>query len=180
MVKMDIAGAILALINTVERFILPAAYALLPSRMQTPEATAMLLAIGLQESRFEHRTQVVNPGVEPPARGFWQFEAGGGVRGVLTHPASRHYLQTALRLLSYSPDTDTKTLHRLITDNDVLAAVCARLLLWTDYRPIPGQFAGAEAAWQCYIRNWRPGKPHRETWDAFHAEAWTRVLTPRG
>ncbi len=51
----------------------------------TPEGRLMLLAIGLQESRFEHRRQLGNG----PARGFWQFEAGGGVKGVMTHLASR-------------------------------------------------------------------------------------------
>src|SRR5690606_35531315 len=63
----------------VEQAIWPA-YALLPSRMDSDRATVMLLAIGLQESRFEHRRQI-----KGPARGFWQFERGGGVRGVMTH-----------------------------------------------------------------------------------------------
>src|SRR5690606_38643231 len=66
----------------VEQAIWPA-YALLPSRMDSDRATVMLLAIGLQESRFEHRRQI-----KGPARGFWQFERGRGVRGVLTHPAT--------------------------------------------------------------------------------------------
>src|SRR5690606_27518522 len=57
---------------------------LLPSRMDTPKARLMLLAIGLQESRFDHRRQIGGP-----ARGLWQFERGGGVRGVLRHPSSK-------------------------------------------------------------------------------------------
>ena len=52
------------------------AMALLPARMDTPEADCMLLAIGLQESRFVHRRQIGGP-----ARGFWQFEKGTRVIG---------------------------------------------------------------------------------------------------
>ena len=57
------------------------ALALLPAAMNTPQARCMLLAIGLQESRFVHRRQIGGP-----ARGFWQFERGtrtsrGGVWG---------------------------------------------------------------------------------------------------
>lgn len=158
------------MIAIVERFILPAAYSLLPARMSSPEATALLLAIGLQESRFQHRRQVGGP-----ARGFWQFERGGGVAGVLAHPASRPHLDVALSSLRYGTDLDSAGLYALIEHNDVLAAVIARLLLWTDYRPLPAEAAGPDASWSAYVRNWRPGKPHRNTWDAFHAEAWRRV-----
>ncbi|MCV6902125.1 MAG: hypothetical protein NTT76_05400, partial [Achromobacter xylosoxidans] len=57
------------------------ALALLPAGMDTQAAHVMLLAIGLQESRFTHRQQIGGP-----ARGFWQFEKGtrasrGGVWG---------------------------------------------------------------------------------------------------
>ena len=41
------------------------ALALLPAAMNTPQARCMLLAIGLQESRFVHRRQIGGP-----ARGF--------------------------------------------------------------------------------------------------------------
>lgn len=161
------------MIALVERYILPAAYALLPPALNTPEATALLLAIGLQESRFEHRVQTGGP-----ARGFWQFEEGGGVQGVLTHPASRPHLQAALTALHYPPDLTSGTLYPLLAHNDVLAALCARLLLWTDPHPLPGLPAGPEPAWAAYVRNWRPGAPHRATWNPFHAEGWRRVGTP--
>ena len=49
----------------------------------------------------------------------------------------------------------------------MLAAGIARLLLWTDPKPLPKRFEPrAEAqAWSYYERVWRPGKPHPETWD---------------
>ncbi len=73
------------------------AMALLPARMDTSEARCMLLAIGLQESRFVHRRQIGGP-----ARGFWQFERGtpasrGGVWGVFLHAASRDWLAELCR-----------------------------------------------------------------------------------
>lgn len=52
------------------------ALSLLPERMRSKEAVVMLLAIGLQESRFVHTYQLVQgkPGAKGPARGWWQFE----------------------------------------------------------------------------------------------------------
>lgn len=45
-------------------------------------ARRLVLAIGAQESGFTSRVQAP----VAHAKGFWQFEAGGGVRGVLSHP----------------------------------------------------------------------------------------------
>jgi hypothetical protein len=129
----------------------------------TPAARVMLYAIGLQESRFLHRRQIGGP-----ARGFWQFEQGGGVKGVLSHPASRERALTLCELREVEP-TSSAVYHRLEHD-DVLAAGFARLLLYTDPRRLPALHE-ADRAWDYYVRNWRPGKPHRHTWEAFHAQA---------
>ena len=65
----------------------------LPAKMDTAQARVMLYAIGLQESRFTHRYQVLNtPGAKGPARGFWQFEKGGGCKGVVNHDASKYWM----------------------------------------------------------------------------------------
>lgn len=135
----------------------------LPGKFASPEASVMLLAIGLQESRFEHRLQIGGP-----ARGFWQFERGGGVLGVLNHAATARHAKALCVLRSVSP-TPTEA-YRAIADDDLLACGFARLLLWTDPRelPTPGDIDGA---WDCYIRNWRPGKPHRSTWNALYQQA---------
>lgn len=124
----------------------------------------MLTAIGLQESRFLHRRQI-----RGPARGFWQFEHGGGVRGVLKHPASAPHIRRVLAALCYGDDSEA--CYNALADNDVLACAFARLLLWTGSGALPRQ-GDAEGGWQYYLALWRPGKPHRETWDAFYAEAW--------
>lgn len=132
------------------------ALALLGDRFQGADAERMLVAIVLQESGLRHRVQVGGP-----ARGLWQFERGGGVRGVLTHPATRERAARVCADLLYPPDE--ATVYDALADNDVLAACFARLLLWSDPKPLP---RSQDDAWACYQRNWRPGKPHPERWPA--------------
>ena len=143
------------------------ALTLLPPNMDTPQARVMLLAIGLQESRFEHRYQVVQgkPGAKGPARGFWQFELGtaasrGGVWGVFLHEASNGLLKkiAVQRGVALSPTN----IWQAIETDDVLAAAVARLLLWTDAKPLP-KLVDAEGAWLLYLRTWRPGAHARGT-----------------
>jgi len=142
--------------------ILPA-LALLPPAMNTPQARILMLAIGLQESRFQHRRQIGGP-----ARGFWQFERNGGVRGVLTHPASR---EDALRICAARDAAPVSaTVHATLETDDILAAAFARLLLWTDPLRLPAA-GDADGAWALYLRTWRPGKPHPQTWPALYAQA---------
>jgi hypothetical protein len=131
-------------------------------------APAHLLAIALQESGCYARTQIGGG----PARGFWQFEIGGGVTGVLTHPASKAHLYRVLLTLAYPPAASA--VHAAIEHNDILAAVCARLLLWTDAKPLPGP-TETEAGWQMYERTWRPGRPRPETWPDYYRQAWQMV-----
>lgn len=128
----------------------------------TPAARVMLLTIGQQESRFLYRAQVPSK----IARGFWQFEKGGGVKGVLTHMSSASEMTRVLDLIHVTRDD----VYQAIEYHDALAAVCARLLLYTDPHPLPA-VSNAEGAWQLYSRVWRPGKPHRETWDVYHTKA---------
>ncbi len=152
----------------VNRRIIPAAYALLPYRMADYHATALLLSIGLQESGFVTRRQ----GGGGPARGFWQFERGG-VLGVLTHAASGRYVSPVLEALAYPPDPEGGV-YELLEHNDVIAAVVARLLLWTDKAPLPPR-DDPSGAWKLYLRLWRPGRPHPDTWAANYARAWAAI-----
>ena len=162
------------MIDLIVRSTIPAALSILPPKMDTTGARAMLVAIGLQESRFLYRRQV-NHG---PARGFWQFEKAG-VRGVMKHEASRGPAREALRFLKYEHLVDeqsfqTADIQYALEDNDMLACVFARLLLWT----LPGTMPKAHESalgWAQYLDAWRPGKPHQATWDALFREAWNRV-----
>lgn len=152
------------------------ALALLPPKMTSAEAVVMLLAIGLQESRFKYRYQIVhgNPYQKGPARSYWQMERGGGVVGVMTHHATNEYAHMLCGTCCVP--FDSVLVHDRIETDDVLAAGFARLLLWADRRPLPALDASHEEAWDCYIRNWRPGKPHRGTWNEFHAQALGQVI----
>ena len=62
-----------------------------------------------------------------------------------------------------------------IERDDVLACGVARLLFFTDPLRLPA-VGDTASAWDLYARRtWRPGKPHRQTWDAFHAQAREQV-----
>lgn len=137
------------------------AYALLPEKMNTPQATTLLLAIALQESDLKYRAQKGGP-----ARGYLMFEHSGGVAGVLKHHTTEFYAASACRALDY-PVTSV-AVYQAIEHNDILAAAFARLLLWTLPQPLavnPG------SAWEQYMQAWRPGKPHPERWEA----SWSRA-----
>lgn len=137
--------------------VLPA-LSMLPKPMDSSAACVMLLSIGLQESGFKFRRQMGNG----PALGFWQFEKGGGVRGVLTHDATWHH---AMRLCAASGvKAAPAPVWNAMERDDVLAAGFARLLLWSDPKPLPST---SDAAWALYLRTWRPGKPHPETWPKY-------------
>ena len=148
---------------------------LLPPAMDSKEARVMLYAIGLQESRFTHRAQVLAGGGKGPARSFWQFERAGGVRGVLRHPASKFWMHSVCNARNV-PAQETSVWLAMETD-DVLAAAAARLLLFTDPARLPAVGEQAES-WTYYLRNWRPGKPHPRTWPECYETALKAVGEP--
>lgn len=141
-----------------------------PASYDSKEARQMLLTIGLQESRFEFRKQLGNG----PARGFWQFEVGnekskGGVWGVLNHFRVGPIAKQFCRQIGIA--ADPKTVWAAMETNDVLAAGFARLLLLADAKALP-KIGEVQSAWTLYAdRTWRPGKPHRDTWDGFYSQA---------
>jgi hypothetical protein len=117
----------------------------------------------LQESGLKYRAQALKGGGKGPARGLWQFEKGGGVKGVLTHPATKE-AATALAQTSVG-STDPGAVWARLEYNDVLACQFARLLLWTDPNPLPLPNQASQLdGWNYYSRNWRPGKPHPDVW----------------
>ncbi|MDX3877018.1 MAG: hypothetical protein QHC81_00900 [Achromobacter sp.] len=155
-------------LKTVIRTAINPAMGLLPIKMDTPAARVQLLAIGLQESRFQYRRQLGNG----PARGLWQFERTGGVRGVLTHPASREHAYRICGVRGVAPVA--AAVHPALETDDVLAAGFARLLMWTDGWRLPA-VGDVHGGWEMYIRTWRPGKPHPQTWAGLYAQALAEV-----
>lgn len=142
----------------------------MPPEYDSPEARVLLIAIGLQESGFRDKVQMVGP-----ARGYWQFEMNG-IRAVLEHPKSQA-MATKCCLDAHRAPT-VNSVYRTLTDNDVLACQFARLLIYTDPLPLP-ECNDTLGAWDYYTRNWRPGRPRPDSWLQNHTAATNAVLPPR-
>ena len=132
-------------------------YKLLPLKMDSPFARVNQAAIGQQESGYLVRRQYGNG----PARGYWQFEEGGGVKGVMEHKATSELARSVCHARGV-PFVRRAVWEALETD-DVLAAAFCRLLMWTDSGKLPTTEADG---WAMYERTWRPGKPHPDKWPA--------------
>lgn len=136
----------------------------------TFEARRFLLAIALQESALRHRRQVVGGTECGPAASFWQFEKGGGCRGVLTHKAVAAKMKQICA--DYNVEPTEGGLWEAMRYQDVVAAAAARLLVYTLPSSLP---MTAEQGWKQYLSAWRPGKPHPGTW-AGHWETADRTV----
>jgi hypothetical protein len=133
------------------------------ARVDSPEAELLLLAIALQESGCTHRAQI-----KGPARGYWQFERGGGFAGILAHPRTGPLMKTLIDELDLPGDADE--LWQALPQSELLQLCFARLLLWSDNAPLPA-IGAKDTAWGIYLRNWRPGKPGRDRWDVSYQGA---------
>jgi hypothetical protein len=130
----------------------------------TPEAEVMVMAIAGQESDWDARKQYGGP-----ARSYWQFEEGGGVYGVLTHAASAGPIREICRAIDIDT-VDTGTIYEAMAWSSFLGCSMARLLLYTDPAALPA-VNDVSGSWDYYLRNWRPGAPHPETWPGVHGTA---------
>lgn len=132
-------------------------YKLLPMKMDSPFARINQAAIGQQESGYLVRRQYGNG----PARGYWQFEEGGGVKGVMEHKATSELARSVCH--ARGVPFVRRTVWEALETDDVLAAAFCRLLMWTDSGKLPTNEADG---WAMYARTWRPGKPHPDKWPA--------------
>lgn len=143
--------AIVPALAELERFGIP----------DTVDARRLLLTIALQESNLAHRRQVISGGGENgPAVSFWQAELTGGMcKGVLTHHATAVRMRDAC--VDFNVFATPQGLWEAMRYNDIIAAIAARLLIFTLPSALP---TGAQAGWAQYVLAWRPGKPHPEKW----------------
>lgn len=157
----------------------PAAFSLLPGAMDSPEARAEMLAIGLHESNFASRQQggTSKKAGKGPAKSFWQFELGGGVTELLETKSVRPILTHVLDVLRY-PEWTAAAVHEAMEHNDTLAAVAARLLLWKDPRLMPKRHEGPKG-YAIYLARWRPNPEaaaaHAGDWPLNFAKAYSIV-----
>lgn len=128
--------------------------ALLPPQMGICPARVLMYAISLQENPQRYEQQVGGP-----ARGDYQFEKGGGVKGVMTHAASRTMAREVCRARGVA--FDAEAIYQAIGRDPILAAALARLLIWTDPKPLPAA-TDEQGAWDLYLRTWRPGAYTRQ------------------
>jgi hypothetical protein len=131
-----------------------AAIFLLPERMGGAAAKLMLRAINRQEN-----PQRLEQQVNGPARGDYQFEKSGGVKGVMTHSAASEHTMNVCKARGVA--FKAEAIYQAIGTDPVLAAALARILLWTDSKPMPA-IGDAEGAWGMYLRVWRPGAYDRD------------------
>lgn len=128
----------------------------------TTDARRFLLAIALQESGLAHRRQVVKGGVENgPAVSFWQGEITGGMCLTLKHERTRPMMRAVCA--DFNVQSTAAGLWEAMRYNDIVAAIAARLLIFTLPSMLP---TTAEDGWKQYIDAWRPGKPHPGKWRA--------------
>lgn len=131
----------------------------------TDNARVLVMTIAGQESHWKNRRQIGGP-----ARSYWQFERYGGVAELFQKtPRQLGAVCTALDI-PYDPTV----VFEAMAWNDMLACVMARLLLWGDPAPLP-MLGDKIAGWQYYLRNWRPGAPHPETWSALYEQALAAI-----
>lgn len=127
----------------------------------TDIARILTMTIAGQESNWQYRRQI-----NGPARSYWQFEKGGGAAGLFNVLPAQ--LEAVCR--AFDIPYDLSTVFEAMAWNDTLGCAMARLLLWDDPNPLPA-VGDKEAGWQYYLRNWRPGAPHRESWDGLYDKA---------
>lgn len=139
------------------------ALALLPTKMDTGQARHQLAAIGYQESKYATRVQYGGG----PAHSYWQFEKGGGVKGVINHAATAVLAESVCK--SRGVPFNAQAVWEAMATDDVLGAAFARLLMYTDSVPVPTTM---QDGWSMYVRTWRPGKPRPDEW----VEAWAYAV----
>lgn len=135
--------------------------------LRSKTADVLVMAIAGQESRWAARRQIGIGQYYPQsvgARGYWQMESTWGGPVALNDVIQKAPVQLAAVCNRLEIPTDELALYEACAWNDTLACALARLLLWIDPAPLPA-VGDKEGAWQYYVRNWRPGAPHRETWD---------------
>ena len=96
------------------------------------------------------------------------------MRGVMEHHTSVAPAKALCEALAVP--FDRSAIYKGMEFNDVLAFGLGRLLLYTDPKALP-EIGDAQAAWDLYQRVWRPGRPHRQTWDELYTVACKAVTS---
>lgn len=127
------------------------------------EEHTMLLAIAGVESAWSQRTQ------QPVAyaHSFYQFERGG-VLGLMRDDETSKQVAVLCGMASVPFQSTAIWNYMAKPEADNFSAAMARLLLWTDPRPLPKNEVDG---YQCYLRLWRPGAPYKDRWLSVYGQA---------
>lgn len=159
-------------IELLEQVIEPA-LAMLPVRFDMPDdrqsIRVQLIAEAMQETSLATRQQ--NGG---PAHGLWQGENGeeSAFALVLRHPLVGSIAQAFCQRRGITPTHDA--VYQAVLMDDLLACAFARLDLYCDPHPLPA-IGDMQAAWDCYMRVERPGRPRQKDWASNYAAAVAAV-----
>ncbi len=136
--------------------------ALLPPALNGDDASVLLLATGLQESRFCYRRELGGYGL-----GYWKLHADKVAR-VFAHAGCREPLERLCEAVGV--ECTPRAVHAALEYNDQLATAITRLLLHTATRRLPAQ-AHPEQAWLLYLQLWKPALPRHLSWTPLHRNA---------
>jgi hypothetical protein len=144
---------------------------------RSPMADVLVTTIAGQESTWKSRRQIGISQYYPQqvgARGFWQFESTWGGPVAINDLFQKTDRQLSVVCSSLDVPYDEYAVYEACAWNDTLACAMARLLLWIHPKPLPA-IGDKEGAWQYYLNQWRPGAPHRHTWDARYDAALAAI-----
>lgn len=143
----------------------------------SPQASVLTMACAGQESSWRNRRQIGIGQYHPQtvgARSYWQFESTWGGPVALNDVMQKTPRQLFAICAYLEVPVDELSLYEAIAWNDTLACAMARLLLWTDPKPLPA-IGDKDGSWAYYQRNWRPGAPHPQAWPANYDAAVAAV-----
>lgn len=172
-----------------ERFLLhtimPAAEWLGPvmgRRMDEPQRLVLALAIAIEETSLDHRRQVLKGGRYGKGRSWWQNEGGSqaSIGRLMNHPTLSRPLKQLC--IEQTIPWDLASIYEAVAWHDLLAAVIALLLIFSDAQPVPDvtdEYGMWGYYWRCWqpgaYRNWKPGDPQGERWHDAHRRALNAV-----
>ena len=138
-----------------------------PSIPASEAEQLMLTVIPGQESDWSN-VQQANGGI---ARGFYQQQQNN-LDDILSNRATDAKAIMVCTTLGVQPTA--AAVYAALLGNTKLQVAFARLGLWADPEPLPA--VGDElAAWDTYLRCWRPGAPARARWAEVYPQALAAI-----
>lgn len=137
------------------------------------KADVLVMCCAGQESRWKDRLQIGIGQYHPQtvgARSYWQMESTWGGPVAINDVQQKAGAKLAAVCAELEIPSDELTLYEACAWNDMLACALARLNLWIDPAPLP-EVGNKEGAWSYYLRCWKPGAPHHDSWSEVYDQS---------